>query len=208
VLAPTLEFAPQEGSLSALDNVVGRSSLSSNGVKRASSRFRHLAFGGNLVDSAGVSGLEVPLIVSSCIKALSETSTVVEEGIFRVPGGAAEISEMRQAFERGDDPLAAGAAGHDPNAIAGLFKLYLRELSDPVLTKANYPLFVGLQQLGSEVKMMAAAKKLMETRMPAEHVAVLKVLLPFLKHVSTFKDQNRMDVPNLAMVFGQYKFPR
>ena len=49
-----------------------------------------------------------------------------------MPGGNAEIADMKNAFERGNDPLVGGAAGHDPNAIAGTLKLYLRSLANPV----------------------------------------------------------------------------
>ena len=125
-----------------------------------------------------------------------------EEGLFRVPGANAEISELRSAFERGDDPLQSAASAHDPNAIAGLVKLYLRELKDPVMTFENYPLFVALDKLQDEEQMTRAVRELMMTKMPPAHIDVLLVLLPFLAKVSTYSKQNKMDVNNLAMVFG------
>lgn len=205
ISAADLVFAPVHGLLPALGHVNRAGSNTSVGGRRSSQvapQFKHLAFGGTLVDCAAGSGLPVPLLVSSCIKALSEDKAIREEGLFRVPGGNAEITDLKNAFERGDDPLVGGAAGHDPNAIAGCLKLYLRSLANPVLTFENYALFVGLMKLPSENQMLLTVKQLFATRMPAEHIAVLKVLLPFLLNCAKYKSDNRMDVPNLAMVFG------
>ena len=206
IRAAELQFAPHLGLLPALDHAISRTgSNASVGSKRGSqsaTQFKHLAFGGTLSDCAAGSGLPVPLLVSSCIKALSEDKAIREEGLFRVPGANAEIADLKNAFERGNDPLVGGAAGHDPNAIAGTLKLYLRSLANPVLTFENYALFVGLMKLPNEEQMLLAVKKLFATRMPAEHIAVLKVLLPFLLNCAKHKANNRMDVPNLAMVFG------
>ena len=45
-----------------------------------------------------------------------------------------EINNFREAFERGDDPLADMTDASDINSVAGVLKLYLRELREPVFS--------------------------------------------------------------------------
>ena len=41
---------------------------------------------------------------------------------------------MRDAFERGDDPLADTTDASDINSVAGVLKLYFRELREPMFS--------------------------------------------------------------------------
>ena len=45
-----------------------------------------------------------------------------------------EINNMRDAFERGDDPLADTTDASDINSVAGVLKLYFRELREPMFS--------------------------------------------------------------------------
>ena len=163
---------------------------------------KHLMFGATLVECAAGSGLKVPKIVDSCIKALSGESQMREEGIFRVPGGNAEITTMRSAFESNKDPLADGPGSHDTNAIAGLLKWYLRELGDPVMTTTNYSAWLAIDKLAGDDAKIRVARDILANKMPPEHSAVLSVLFPFLNAVSKHADVNKMGNDNIATVFG------
>ena len=54
------------------------------------------------------------------------------QGIFRVSGSQVEINNFREAFERCEDPLADVTDASDINSVAGVFKLFLRELREPL----------------------------------------------------------------------------
>lgn len=54
------------------------------------------------------------------------------QGIFRVSGSQVEIGALREWFERGADPLASTSDASDINSVAGVLKLYLRELREPL----------------------------------------------------------------------------
>lgn len=54
------------------------------------------------------------------------------QGIFRVSGSQVEINNFREAFERGEDPLSDITDASDMNSVAGVLKLYLRELREPL----------------------------------------------------------------------------
>lgn len=66
------------------------------------------------------------------------------QGIFRVSGSQVEISNFREGFERGEDPLADTTDASDINSIAGVLKLYLRELREPLFPIIYFDHFVAL----------------------------------------------------------------
>ncbi len=47
------------------------------------------------------------------------------EGLFRIPGSQVQIEEFKEAFDSGQDVDLSKCK--DPNTIAGLLKLFLRE---------------------------------------------------------------------------------
>ena len=54
------------------------------------------------------------------------------QGVFRVSGSQHEINEFKNAFEKGEDPLVEMVDGSDINSVAGVLKLYFRELREPL----------------------------------------------------------------------------
>lgn len=66
------------------------------------------------------------------------------QGIFRVSGSQVEISNFREGFERGEDPLADTNDASDINSVAGVLKLYLRELREPLFPIIYFDHFVTL----------------------------------------------------------------
>lgn len=59
-------------------------------------------------------------------------------------GSQVEISNFREAFERGEDPLADTTDASDINSVAGVLKLYLRELREPLFPIIYFDHFVSL----------------------------------------------------------------
>ena len=76
-------------------------------------------------------GEEIPLVVASCIRLLS-LQGLRHQGVFRVSGSQLEILALKEAFERGEDPLAGAGDVNEVNAAAGCLKAYFRELRDPL----------------------------------------------------------------------------
>lgn len=62
------------------------------------------------------------------------------EGIFRLSGSAVLIQEYKQRFDNGEDVSFENES--DPHAVSGLFKLYFRELPEPVMTWEQYDNFI------------------------------------------------------------------
>jgi SLIT-ROBO Rho GTPase activating protein len=66
------------------------------------------------------------------------------QGIFRVSGSQVEINNFKEWFERGDDPLHETTDASDINSVAGVLKLYLRELREPLFPIIYFDQFVSL----------------------------------------------------------------
>jgi SLIT-ROBO Rho GTPase activating protein len=63
------------------------------------------------------------------------------KGIFRVPGAQLDINQFKEAFEKGEDPL-VNITGRDMNSVAGVLKLYFRELKEPLFTRDMFDSFI------------------------------------------------------------------
>ena len=62
------------------------------------------------------------------------------EGIFRLSGSAVLIQEYKAKFDNHESVNFENES--DPHAISGLFKLYFRELPEPVMTWHQYDDFI------------------------------------------------------------------
>lgn len=61
------------------------------------------------------------------------------EGIYRISGVKSKVQSLREAYNRG--AVSVYLHEHEPNVVASLLKLYLRELPEPVLTTELMPKF-------------------------------------------------------------------
>ena len=86
---------------------------------------------------------DIPLIIRSCVRVINLYG-LHHHGIFRVSGSQVEINNFRDSFERGDDPLADTTDASDINSVAGVLKLYLRELREPVFQIQYFDHFMEL----------------------------------------------------------------
>eukprot|EP00055_Hartaetosiga_balthica_P015628 m.93653 g.93653 ORF g.93653 m.93653 type:complete len:1305 (-) comp8917_c3_seq4:906-4820(-) len=163
-------------------------------------------FGGVLQEIAEVTKSKVPMIVISCIKSLHECGVDVE-GIFRIPGSQAQVDEIQRGFETGRDPFFSGTPDHvQPFAVAGVLKLYIRSLGDSVMTFEHYPKFVQVAMLPDHNSRLHRLRDCIHAYLPQANIDLLRILLPFLMEVAQIKE-NKMDIPNLAVVFGPTLMP-
>nr|XP_011726636.1 SLIT-ROBO Rho GTPase-activating protein 1-like isoform X2 [Macaca nemestrina] len=83
------------------------------------------------------SGQVIPLIVESCIRFINLYG-LQHQGIFRVSGSQVEVNDIKNSFERGENPLADDQSNHDINSVAGVLKLYFRGLENPLFPKERF----------------------------------------------------------------------
>lgn len=161
-------------------------------------------FGGSLEEYVEGTGEEIPLVVRSCIRLLSAQG-LHHQGVFRVSGSQLEIAALKEAFERGSDPLAEAQDPNQVNAAAGCLKAYFRELREPLFPIYLFDQFTEATQcpksefLGRFRELLAA--------LPRPNLLLLRYLFAFLGHLSEFADENCMDPYNLAICFGPTLMP-
>uniref|UniRef100_A0A673Z437 SLIT-ROBO Rho GTPase-activating protein 3 n=1 Tax=Salmo trutta TaxID=8032 RepID=A0A673Z437_SALTR len=167
---------------------------------RPRSIYNHKLFNGNMETFIKDSGQPIPLVVESCIRHINLYG-LQQQGIFRVPGSQVEVNDIKNSFERGEDPLIEDQNEHDINSVAGVLKLYFRGLENPLFPKERF------LDLMSTIKLESGAER-------AHHVQQIVVTLP-LGHIditthisqSSYSDENMMDPYNLAICFGPTLMP-
>ncbi|XP_060622264.2 SLIT-ROBO Rho GTPase-activating protein 3 isoform X3 [Anolis sagrei] len=146
------------------------------------------------------SGQAIPLVVESCIRYINLYG-LQQQGIFRVPGSQVEVNDIKNSFERGEDPLADDQNERDINSVAGVLKLYFRGLENPLFPKERF------QDLISTIKIENVSERVHQIQqivitLPRAVIIVMRYLFAFLNHLSQYSDENMMDPYNLAICFG------
>ncbi|OQV24407.1 SLIT-ROBO Rho GTPase-activating protein 3 [Hypsibius exemplaris] len=162
-------------------------------------------FGGSLEEYLEATGQEIPLILTSCIRVI-RLYGLHHQGIFRISGSQIEINNFRDAFERGEDPLADVCDGSDMNNIAGVFKLYLRDLREALFPLYMFDQLMEISKVDAKDEFVKQIKELLMS-LPRPVFVVLRYLIAFLNHLSEFSDENMMDRFNLAICFGPTLLP-
>uniref|UniRef100_A0A7N6B6R8 SLIT-ROBO Rho GTPase-activating protein 1 n=1 Tax=Anabas testudineus TaxID=64144 RepID=A0A7N6B6R8_ANATE len=142
----------------------------------------------------------IPLIVESCIRFISRHG-LQHEGIFRVSGSQVEVNDIKNAFERGEDPLAGDQNDHDMDSIAGVLKLYFRGLDHALFPKEVFHDLISCVSMESLQERAAHIKKVLQS-LPSKTLIIMRYLFAFLNHLSNYSDENMMDPYNLAICFG------
>uniref|UniRef100_A0A8C8HH19 SLIT-ROBO Rho GTPase activating protein 1a n=1 Tax=Oncorhynchus tshawytscha TaxID=74940 RepID=A0A8C8HH19_ONCTS len=124
------------------------------------------------------SGQAIPRVVESCIRFINLYG-LQHQGIFRVSGSQMEINDIKNSFERGNDPLTDDENNHDINSVAGVLKLYFRGLEKSLLPKERFN------------DLLSCISKLRQ-----------RILT-----LSQYSDENMMDPYNLAICFGPTLMP-
>ncbi|XP_046315188.1 protein FAM13A isoform X3 [Marmota monax] len=140
----------------------------------------------------------VPTVVWSLVEYLT-LHGLTQEGLFRVNGNVKVVDRLRQQFESGAR-VELQELG-DVCAAASLLKLFLRELPEGVIPSALHPRFIQLFKDGRCDAQEHSLRDLIR-ELPDTHYCLLKYLCQFLTKVAKHHLQNRMNVHNLATVFG------
>ncbi|VDN53023.1 unnamed protein product [Dracunculus medinensis] len=162
-------------------------------------------FGGSLDEYVELSGEPIPLIVMSTIRVLSQFA-IHHQGVFRISGSQIEINSFKEAFERGEDPLKDVMDASDINSVAGVLKLYLRELREPLFPLFLFEQFMDCAKCSNAEEFVKQVVPLLE-KLSRSTRLLLRYLFAFLNHLSVFSDENMMDPYNLAICFGPTLLP-
>jgi hypothetical protein len=122
------------------------------------------------------------------------------EGMFRISGSAAEIQQWKNDIDAGKHVNLTHA---NPHGVAGLLKLFLRQLPEPVFTYALYPQLIPFwaESDGDTPTRLRVLSTHLRALPPPNRV-LLTSLFSLLGNLSTFSASNKMTPANIAIVFG------
>ena len=144
----------------------------------------------------------LPAVVYRCIQYLREKNAVNEEGLFRLSGSNVLIRTLKERFNtEGDVDLLADEEYYDVHAVASLFKTYLRELPNPILTRELHIEFLRVLDLDDHAQKVSTYNSLVH-RLPAVNYNLLRILAEYLLHVINNADKNKMSIRNVGIVFS------
>ncbi|KAI7859106.1 hypothetical protein BDC45DRAFT_255717 [Circinella umbellata] len=138
--------------------------------------------------------LKIPKIVPFLADAVLQMKGQQSEGIFRVPGDAEEVTDLRIRIENGNYD-ATGIT--DPNVPASLLKYWLRDLEEPLITSEYYDRCIRY----SEDPDQAIA---IINSLPEVNRRIIMYMIAFVQEFTQEDviEHTRMNVQNLAMVYA------
>eukprot|EP01105_Mastigella_eilhardi_P012263 TRINITY_DN2815_c0_g1_i2.p1 TRINITY_DN2815_c0_g1~~TRINITY_DN2815_c0_g1_i2.p1 ORF type:complete len:869 (-),score=235.79 TRINITY_DN2815_c0_g1_i2:97-2703(-) len=142
-------------------------------------------------------GRDIPYALDCWIEYLREKALSME-GIMRISGQQKEIGKMQVQYDLGLMPELK-----DVNNVAGVLKLWLRLMPDPLLTNALASEWTAFTEKPAEGKERHLTKKMRATvaKLPKHNQYVLRSLLSLLADVAAHGNDNQMTPSNLSLVF-------
>jgi len=148
-------------------------------------------------------GHKIPSIIYRCLSYLLNNGAVIQEGLFRLNGSASLIKQLREDFDKKYDiDFNELDPKPDINTIAGLLKLYLRELPTSILTKEHYPEYRDAYNKKQDPSELSLKFREITKALPSVNYSVIYVLFKFLNEVIENQDANKMNLRNLCIVFS------
>ncbi|CAO0795998.1 unnamed protein product [Mucor circinelloides] len=163
-------------------------------------------FGVSLEEAVRISrvaeGYELPAVVYRCIEYLDAMDAVLEEGLYRLSGSNATMKALRERFnQEGDVNLLAAKEEYDVHVVAGLLKMWLRELPTSVLTREHRMDFLHVIDLLDRKDRVNELGRLVSV-LPLSNYTLLRALTAHLIRVVQHSDINKMTMRNVSIVFS------
>lgn len=163
-------------------------------------------FGVSLEEAVRISrvseGYELPAVVYRCIEYLDAMDAVLEEGLYRLSGSNSTMKALREKFnQEGDVNLLAAKDDYDVHVVAGLLKMWLRELPTSVLTREHRMDFLHVIDLLDRKDRVNELGRLVSV-LPLSNYTLLRALTAHLIRVVQHADINKMTMRNVSIVFS------
>eukprot|EP00468_Gymnochlora_sp_CCMP2014_P004404 CAMPEP_0167754398 /NCGR_PEP_ID=MMETSP0110_2-20121227/8245_1 /TAXON_ID=629695 /ORGANISM="Gymnochlora sp., Strain CCMP2014" /LENGTH=774 /DNA_ID=CAMNT_0007640267 /DNA_START=148 /DNA_END=2472 /DNA_ORIENTATION=- len=153
-------------------------------------------FGSSLSETIAASESKLPQPVFDCVEFLSEFA-VDHEGLFRIPGDAKKVEEFKNMYDtRGKVSLKGN------NEVAGLLKLFFRELPEPLIPYTHYRGFISVPGSSSSTQDLVEKFKVVIATMDINIRNILRYLITFLSEIAKQSDVNKMLPKNLAVCWA------
>ncbi|KAJ1555510.1 hypothetical protein HK405_001184, partial [Cladochytrium tenue] len=145
---------------------------------------------------------ELPAVVYRCIEYLEARNAKEEEGIYRLSGSNVVIQGLKEKFNLGADvDLLRSGEPYDVHAVAGLLKLFLRELPSTVLTKNHQRDFLRITEISDRDDRITQLSRQVSA-LPLPNYTLLSALIAHLVRIVQCSERNKMTVRNVGIVFS------
>ncbi|XP_062255594.1 unconventional myosin-IXAa isoform X4 [Platichthys flesus] len=140
----------------------------------------------------------VPLVVEKLINYI-EMHGLYTEGIFRKSGSTNKIKELKLGLDTDVDSM--NLDDYNIHVIASVFKQWLRDLPNPLMTFELYEEFLRGMGLQDKKEMIRGVYSVID-QLSRTHLNTLERLIFHLVRIALQEDTNRMSANALAIVFA------
>lgn len=140
----------------------------------------------------------VPLVVEKLINYI-EMHGLYTEGIYRKSGSTNKIKELKLALDTDVENM--NLDDYNIHVIASVFKQWLRDLPNPLMTFELYEEFIRAMSLPDKREMIRGVYSVID-QLSRTHLNTLERLVFHLVRISLQEDTNRMSANALAIVFA------
>ncbi|KAI9486244.1 MAG: hypothetical protein EXX96DRAFT_36655 [Benjaminiella poitrasii] len=145
---------------------------------------------------------QLPAIVYRCLAFLEAHRAIYEEGIYRLSGSSLQVSQLKQKFcEQGDVDLLREDTTVDVHVVAGLLKLWLRELPVNILTDELLDQFLMVVDIEDKASRVQHLSRLV-SMLPDPNYVLMSALLQHLLDIVQHAEHNKMSLRNMGIVFA------
>ncbi|XP_074661157.1 uncharacterized protein LOC141913882 isoform X2 [Tubulanus polymorphus] len=142
-------------------------------------------------------GIMLPAIFRECIDYIEEHGLSCE-GIYRISGVKSKIQSLKDSYNRGRPVF---LYEHEPNIVASLLKLFLRELPEPVLTTQLMPKFEEASTIKDVRKKVDGFKQLI-TELPEPNRLLVSWMIVHMTRIIQREKENKMSLQNVSIVLS------
>ncbi|XP_052416152.1 unconventional myosin-IXAa isoform X11 [Carassius gibelio] len=140
----------------------------------------------------------VPLVVEKLINYI-EMHGLYTEGIYRKSGSTNKIKELKQGLDT--DVNSVSLDDYNINVIASVFKQWLRDLPNPLMTFELYEEFLRAMGLQDKKEAIRGVYSIID-QLSRTHLNTLERLIFHLVRIALQEETNRMSANALAIVFA------
>merc|ERR1719419_1737394 len=142
-------------------------------------------------------GVNLPVVVRECVDYI-ESEGLTVEGIYRSSGVKSKITKLKAAY---NSRQAVKLANYEPAVVASLFKLFLRELPEPVLTNQLGQKFEEVSQLKIYTDRRDGLLRLLQ-ELPECNRVLIQWVFVHMGHVIANEKMNKMTLQNVSIVLS------
>ncbi|XP_030919496.1 rho GTPase-activating protein 27 [Geospiza fortis] len=142
----------------------------------------------------------VPRFILHCICTVERRGLDID-GLYRVSGNLATIQKLRYKVEHDEQLDLDDGHWEDIHVVTGALKLFLRELPEPLVPFSHFDKFIAAIKI-QDLSLRGHCIRELVLSLPPAHHDTMKVLFRHLCRVVEHKEENRMSVQSIAIVFG------